>query len=105
MSTYADDTPEVITPPERRAHARGERQRIRAELAHLRGSHGDNVDDLDEPGPAYKQPRHHQKAGVRLQRPKPERRHWKLPFWKRRSLRRAERVHLARHVGDDTTEE
>jgi hypothetical protein len=80
---------------ETRAHQRRERQRIRAELADLTGSVAEEeIDDLDEPGQAFKGPErphsgaHHEHPGAGRGA---ETRHWKLPFWKRRSATRRAR--------------
>jgi hypothetical protein len=81
---------------ETRAHQRRERQRIRAELAHLTGAVGeDEVDDLDEPGAAYKPDVAHRDEAEQERRGR-ETRHWKLPFWKRRSAARR-----ARYANDE----
>jgi hypothetical protein len=93
MSEYLDeDLPEGVTQQQLRAQARSERHRVRTELHRLRGSSESSADDLDEPGPAYKSPRHNTLANTWPERPKPEVRHWKLPFWKRRSANRRKRA-------------
>jgi hypothetical protein len=84
----------------RRAHQRRERQRVRAELASLRGPASD-ADDLDEPGVGYKPPRHHRTDDAAPARRRGKR-HWKLPFWKRRSTARAERARRWGHPDDGT---
>jgi hypothetical protein len=38
-------------------------------------------------------------------REKPRRRHWKLPFWKRRRAARAEKVRAERRLADEDDEE
>jgi hypothetical protein len=81
---------------ENRAHARAERQRIRAALR--AGGTGvlDEVDldALDEPGQAYRTPHHHWHEREASRRVKV----WKLPFWKRRSAERHRRA--STHPGD-----
>ena len=79
---------------ESRARARSERQRISAELSLLAQAVAD-VDELDEPGPAWRPPRHHdaERARRALSDGRRRRRHWKQKAWKRRSAqRRAEAI-------------
>lgn len=73
-------------------HQRSERQRIKTDLHSLCGPVADDeVDDLDDPGPAYRTEAHH-----RPERAAKSRRdrfaHWKQKAWKRRTLERARRV-------------
>jgi hypothetical protein len=89
------DAPRDVTPKEVRARAKSERHRVRSELHQLRGASGSLADDVDEPGPEFKTPRHHEPAKSRALQPKRERRHWKLPFWKRRSAVRRQRAKAA----------
>jgi hypothetical protein len=79
---------------ERRAHAKGERHRIAAEL-HAVAVHVDTrsgIDDAIEPGPAWK-PDHHHSADVAKKQAASTSslRHWKSKAWKRRSAARKER--------------
>ena len=98
MHAYDDEElPAEATQQELRARAKSERQRVRRELHRLRGANASSAEDTDEPGPEYKAPRHRELANTRLQRPKRESRHWKLPFWKRRNLLRRERAEIERH--------
>jgi|SRR5436190_19473314 len=98
------DSTELPPKEELRAHARGERHRIKGELHVLSSSVGRGVerDDADEPGAAWK-PVHHrdaQRARTKAAKAK-RRRHWKLKAWKRRStLRRARAVQM-RVVADE----
>lgn len=75
---------------ENRAHARSERQRVRAALRHGGPSHLELVelDAIDEPGPGYRTPHHHWHRPERGRRVQV----WKLPFWKRRSAERQRRA-------------
>jgi hypothetical protein len=83
---------EALTFAERRAHARRERQRVNVRLRELAAVNGDG----DDPGPRWRPERHHdfpeQPAGRRRVR------HWKQPFWKRRTASRRERAFLERAV-------
>lgn len=79
---------------ENRAHARAERQRIRAALhaGSPRVLESDELDDLIEPGPGYRTPHHPWHPNEHSSRT----RVWKLPFWKRRSAARQNRAEAAR---------
>ena len=77
-----------VTEPELTAHARSERQRVRVQLAMLTGG----VEDIDEPGVAYRAPRRHDPDGGSPSRDRHRVQHWKQPFWKRRSASRRARV-------------
>jgi hypothetical protein len=76
---------------ESRAKARRERQRISAELTQLAGAVAAvEPDDVDEPGPAWRPPHHHdaERAKKALGDANRQRRHWKQKAWKRRSAQR-----------------
>jgi hypothetical protein len=83
---------EALSFKERRAHARRERQRVNARLRELAAVQGEG----DEPGSAWRPERHHefpeQPVGRRRVR------HWKQPFWKRRTASRRERAVMERAV-------
>jgi hypothetical protein len=81
---------EALSCEERRAHARGERQRVNASLRALAAVLGDG----DEPGAAWRPERHHEVPEAPVGRRRP--RHWKQPFWKRRTASRRERAVLER---------
>jgi hypothetical protein len=78
---------------ERRAHAKGERHRIAAEL-HAVATHVDTrsgIDDAVEPGPAWKPDHHHSAEVAKKQAASHRFRHWKSKAWKRRTAIRKER--------------
>jgi hypothetical protein len=81
---------DALASEERRAHARRERQRVNVRLRELAVVRGDG----DEPGARWRPERRHdfseQPVGRRRVR------HWKQPFWKRRSASRRERAALER---------
>jgi hypothetical protein len=81
---------EAITFKERRAHARGERQRVNLRLRELASVQGDG----DEPGAGWRPERHHEVPSMPVGRRRV--RHWKQPFWKRRTASRRERVEFER---------
>ena len=79
-----------VTEPELAAHNRAERQRVRVELARM---NADAVEDLGEPGIAYRVPhRHDPELNYYAQR-RPYVAHWKQPFWKRRTAMRKAKVY------------
>jgi len=89
---------------ELRAHARGERHRIKGELHVLSSSVGRGVeaDDADEPGAAWR-PLHRrdpQRARTKAAKAK-RRRHWKLKSWKRRTTLRRQKAAQLRVVADE----
>ena len=86
---------------ELRAHAHGERHRMRSELHELadRVSHGLEPDDADEPGAAWKPAHHHdaEKAVKKLDHAR-NARHWKVKEWKRRTLVRRRKAAAYRNL-------
>lgn len=74
---------------ELRAHAHGERHRVKGELHELAElvSHGLEPDDADDPGAEWK-PAHHHDAEKAVKKLDHQRnvRHWKVKEWKRRTL-------------------
>ena len=86
------DIAEALSFPERRAHARRERQRVNVRLRELAAVNGDG----DEPGLAWRVERHHEFRDEPIGRRRV--RHWKQPFWKRRTNSRRERVLFERAV-------
>jgi hypothetical protein len=83
---------EALSFQERRAHARRERQRINVRLRELAAGNGDG----DEPGAGWRPERHHEVRDTPVGRRRV--RHWKQPFWKRRTASRRERAFLERAV-------
>ncbi len=81
----------ALSEPEVRAHVRAERQRVRASLERLAGFDADDDRWPDEPGIAYRAPRHHDPERVRTHG-RDASRHWKQPFWKRRTSVRQSRL-------------
>lgn len=77
---------EDATKQERRAHAKAERQRVRAELGR---------DPEADPGVEWKPPKHHQHKPQPGGREK-QRKFWKNKFWKRRSTQRQQRARQLR---------
>jgi hypothetical protein len=84
-------TADALTFKERRAHARRERQRVNVRLRDLAMVAGEG----DEPGAGWRPERRHEFSTPSHRR---EWRHWKQPFWKRRSASRRERAVLERAV-------
>ncbi len=74
-----------LSSPEIEAHRRAERQRVRAELA---GARAIDPHEIEPPSVEYRPPRHRDPERVRRRDP----RHWKQPFWKRRSTMRRARA-------------
>lgn len=101
MSRHAPSQDDLRDRAEITHHKRGERHRIKTELRDLDGLRVDDdiVNDLDEPGPAFKAERHHsiERANKTTRRDRYS--HWKVKSWKRRSARRAERARLEAEVG------
>jgi hypothetical protein len=85
---------DAVSFAERRAHARRERQRVNVRLRELASVGGDG----DEPGAGWKPERHHEVResanGRRYWR------HWKQPFWKRRTASRRERAAIERAIAN-----
>ena len=77
---------------ERRAHARRERQRVNVRLRELAAVQGDG----DEPGAGWRLERRHEFTVRPAGRHR--RRHWKQPFWKRRTASRRERAVMERAI-------
>jgi hypothetical protein len=77
---------------ERRAHAHSERQRVNMRLRELAVVGGDG----DEPGAAWRPERHHEVEHASTSGR--DWRHWKQPFWKRRTASRRERAALERAI-------
>lgn len=90
MSRRHDRSLLPISDPELTAHARAERQRVRAALSGMSAA-GANAVDLDEPGVGFRAPHHHDPEHAR-HRPRRDQRHWKQAFWKRRTAMRRERA-------------
>jgi hypothetical protein len=87
---HQSELAEALTFAERRAHARRERQRVNARLRELAVIRGDG----DEPGAGWRPERHHDVREVPVGRRRV--RHWKQPFWKRRTNSRRERALIER---------
>ncbi len=77
---------EELTRREIRAHKHSEKSRVRSTLRSLTGAVGVEVDDMPDPGFAWKTP-HKQWDPDR--RAKNSQKHWRTPYWKRRSNIRA----------------
>jgi hypothetical protein len=77
---------------ERQAHARRERQRVNVRLRELAAEGGDG----DEPGASWRPERHHEAEHISTGGR--EWRHWKQPFWKRRTASRRERAVMERAI-------
>ena len=75
-------TAEPMTRTEIRAHKHAEKSRVRSSLSSLRGEAGVDVDDLPEPGRAWKTPH---KSFDLDKRSKNMTKHWRTKEWKRRS--------------------
>jgi hypothetical protein len=86
-----------LTDPELRAQARAERQRVRSALAVGRGSLAaeSDIEALDDFGVQYRAPHRHDPERARAEAVRKPTRHWKQPFWKRRSLVRSQRARVA----------
>jgi hypothetical protein len=82
---------EALAFEERRAHARRERQRVNVRLRELAV-----LGEGDEPGAGWRPERRHEFAVRPVGRRR--RRHWKQPFWKRRSASRRERAVMERAI-------
>ena len=80
---------------EQRAHAHGERHRVKGELHGLAEmvSHGVDSDDVVEPGAEWKPMHHHdaQRAAKKLDHARNQR-HWKVKEWKRRTTVRRQKA-------------
>ena len=88
---------EPMSPQEIRAHKHGEKARVRASLRSLRGEVSlADVDDLPEPGRAWKTPHREWDPEHGGKNP---RKHWRQSFWKRRSAMRAYRAARIRALG------
>lgn len=81
----------ALSGPEVRAHARADRQRVRSSLGMLVVVDHDDDYSPDEPWLSFRAPRHRDPEGVRTHGRDHER-HWKQPFWKRRTTSRRDRV-------------
>src|SRR4051794_20042381 len=89
------DFADALSFQERRAHARRERQRVNERLRELVAVQGDG----DEPGTGWRPERRHEVRVEPTGRTGRRRvRHWKQPFWKRRTASRRERAVLERAV-------
>ncbi len=80
---------EELTRREIRAHKHSEKSRVRSRLRSLTGAAGIDVDDIPEPGFAWKTP---QKGWDPDKRSKNSQKHWRTPYWKRRTAVRAEKA-------------
>jgi hypothetical protein len=89
---HHSEVADAVSFKERRAHARRERQRINVRLRELAADQGDG----DEPGASWRPERHHEAPIVTTTRRRV--RHWKQPFWKRRTASRRERAALERAI-------
>jgi hypothetical protein len=89
---HQPDVAEALSFKERRAHARRERQRVNIRLRELAAVNGDG----DEPGLGWRPERHHEVRDEPVGRRRV--RHWKQPFWKRRTNSRRERALFERAV-------
>jgi len=87
---HQHEVAEALTFKERRAHARRERQRVNVRLRELAAVQGDG----DEPGAEWRPERHHEVPEQPVGRRRV--RHWKQPFWKRRTASRRERAVMER---------
>ena len=80
---------------EQRAHAHGERHRVKGELHGLAEmvSHGVDSDDVVEPGAQWKPMHHHdaERAAKKLDHVRNQR-HWKVKEWKRRTTVRRQKA-------------
>ena len=89
---------------EHRAHAHGERHRIKGELHTLATSVGQSldIDECDEPAVGWKPVHHHEPdhdaAKVRGRR---SLRHWKVKQWKRRTTNRRNRIAKQQRLIDE----
>jgi hypothetical protein len=92
---HRSDLAEALSFQERRAHARRERQRVNVALRELAVGQGDG----DEPGTGWRPERRHEARVAPTGSTGRRRvRHWKQPFWKRRTASRRERAFLERAV-------
>jgi len=88
---------EGLAREERQAHAKRERQRINAAL---RGMTTDG--EVDDPTASWRQERHHDARSAEPGAPGSRRvRHWKRPFWKRRTNARKARAVAERQVAEE----
>ncbi len=78
-----------VTDPELAAHNRAERQRVRVQLSRM---NADFIEEIDEPGVAYRAPHRHDPEIAAKQSDRPYVPHWKQPFWKRRTTMRRLRI-------------
>ncbi|MCU1426334.1 MAG: hypothetical protein JWL83_334 [Actinomycetia bacterium] len=83
---------EALSFQERRAHAHRERSRVNVRLRELAAVGGDG----DEPGSEWRPERRHEVEHASTSGR--EWRHWKQPFWKRRTASRRERAVMERAV-------
>ncbi len=79
-----------ISAPEIAAHRRAERQQVRAALAAT--TRLATAEEIDEPAVAYRPPHHRDPEHVHRRAASQGARHWKQPFWKRRTAGREQRV-------------
>lgn len=92
---HRGDNVAPLTKAELRAHAHGERHRIKGELHALAASagHSRDVDECDEPAVGWKPVHHHEEHHVAEKVSQQRRlRHWKMKEWKRRSTARKQRA-------------
>ncbi|MEE9414714.1 MAG: hypothetical protein V3V01_05465 [Acidimicrobiales bacterium] len=82
-----------LTRREIRAHKHAEKSRIRSSLSALRGEIGFDLDDLPEPGRAWKTP--HKEFDID-KRAKNNLKHWRTKDWKRRTNIRTEKARQLR---------
>ncbi|MFM7125946.1 MAG: hypothetical protein ACKOBT_10855 [Actinomycetota bacterium] len=86
---------------ELRAHAHNERHRVKGKLHELAEmvSHGVEPDDVVEPGAAWKPAHHHdaERAVKKLNKAR-QKRHWKVKDWKRRTVRRQQKIAAYRNL-------
>ncbi len=80
---------EPMTRREIRAHKHSEKSRVRSRLRSLSGAVGADVDDMPEPGLAWKTPH---KEWDNERRAKNNQKHWRTPYWKRRTALRAAKI-------------
>jgi hypothetical protein len=95
MSRHTEELAVTSDKDFRRAHARGERHRIHAQLHAVEGLlTAVEADEIEEPGVAWKPIHHHdaERAKAKLAGTKRNRRHWKLKEWKRRTQLRRRRA-------------
>ena len=96
----ADETP-LPSKADVRAHAHGERHRIRTELQSVAEQVSAGIDpaDIHEPGPAWVVPEHSRFERTWREGGAKVRKHWKLKMWKRRTSLRIARAKAFNLVG------